>query len=110
SAGTGVPAGSAVNLVISSGPQGVSVPNVVGQAQSAAQTAITGVGLTVGTITTAPSTTVAAGNVISGLSQKFLDIFIVPVQLLPVVELREVPHHLRLVLIAALRPGKHLMA
>lgn len=65
SAGTGVPSGSAVNLVVSSGPQGVSVPNVVGQTQSAAQSAITSVGLTVGTVTTAPSTTVPAGNVIS---------------------------------------------
>ena len=65
SAGTGVPSGSAVNLVISSGPQGVSVPNVVGQTQAAAQSAITSVGLTVGTVTTAPSTTVPAGNIIS---------------------------------------------
>jgi beta-lactam-binding protein with PASTA domain len=39
--------------------------NVVGQTQTAAQTAIIGVGLTVGTVTTAPSTTVPAGNIIS---------------------------------------------
>jgi len=64
-AGTSVPQGSAVNLVVSSGVQGATVPNVVSQTQAAAQTAITGVGLTVGTVTTAPSTTVAAGNIIS---------------------------------------------
>lgn len=64
-AGTTVPAGASVNLVISSGPQTATVPNVVGQTQAAAQTAITGIGLNVGTVTTAPSTTVAAGNIIS---------------------------------------------
>lgn len=64
-AGTSVPLGSAVNLVVSSGPQGVSVPNIVGQTQSAAQLAITGIGLTVGAVTTAPSTSVPAGSIIS---------------------------------------------
>ena len=43
----------------------VTVPNVVGQTQAAAQTALTGVGLTVGTVTTASSATVPAGRVIS---------------------------------------------
>ncbi|NLF59459.1 MAG: PASTA domain-containing protein, partial [Candidatus Hydrogenedens sp.] len=42
-----------------------TVPNVVGQSQAAAQTAITGAGLTVGTVTQQYSGTVAAGNVIS---------------------------------------------
>ena len=60
-AGTQVPAGSAVSLVISSGAQTATVPNVVGQTQAAAQSAINGVGLNIGTVTTAPSTTVAAG-------------------------------------------------
>ena len=64
-AGTSVPAGAAVSLVISSGPQTATVPNVVGQSQAAAQSAINGVGLNIGTVTTAPSTTVAAGNIIS---------------------------------------------
>ena len=41
------------------------MPNVVGLTQSAATTAITGAGLTVGTVTTASSTTVPAGSVIS---------------------------------------------
>ncbi len=60
--GTSVTAGSAVNLVVS---LGAAVPNVVGLAQAAAQTAITGAGLTVGTVTTATSPTVAIGAVIS---------------------------------------------
>jgi RHS repeat-associated protein len=64
-AGTLVNLGSAVNLVVSSGPAQVAVPNVVGQTQAAATTAITGAGLTVGTVTTQSSSTVAAGNVIS---------------------------------------------
>jgi len=64
-AGVLVNASSAVNLVISSGPVQVPVPNVVGQTQSAATTAIQGAGLVVGTVTNAASGTVAAGNVIS---------------------------------------------
>ena len=43
----------------------VTVPNLVGDTQSAATTAITGAGLVVGTVTTAPSSTVASGQVIS---------------------------------------------
>ena len=43
----------------------VSVPNVVGDTQAAANTAITGIGLTVGTVTTQSSSTVASGDVIS---------------------------------------------
>ena len=65
SAGTSVPAGAAVSLVISSGPLTATVPNVVGQTQAAAQSAISGRGLNIGTVTTAPSTTLAAGNIIS---------------------------------------------
>ena len=64
-AGTSVPSGSAVALVVSSGLPLLAVPNVVGSTQAAATTAITGAGLTVGAITTANSTTVPAGNVIS---------------------------------------------
>jgi len=51
--------------VVSSGAAAVTVPNVVGLTQAAAQTAITGAGLTVGTVTTASSATVPAGSVIS---------------------------------------------
>jgi beta-lactam-binding protein with PASTA domain len=70
-AGVGVVAGSAVNLVVSTGPVPVpgptmvTVPNVVNQTQAAATTAIQGVQLLVGTISQRSSTTVAAGNVIS---------------------------------------------
>lgn len=64
-AGTEVKADSRVHLVVSSGPAKVTVPNVVGISQSAATTAITGVGLTVGTVTAQSSSTVAAGFVSS---------------------------------------------
>src|SRR5207244_8258823 len=67
-AGTSVASGLAVNLVVSSGappPAPVPVPNVVGQTQAAATSAITGAGLTVGTVTMQSSTTVASGRVIS---------------------------------------------
>ena len=63
--GTSVAAGSAVALVISTGPAPVIVPNVVNQTQAAATSAITGAGLTVGTITTSSSATVPSGRVIS---------------------------------------------
>jgi beta-lactam-binding protein with PASTA domain len=64
-AGASAASGSPVNLVVSTGPAAVSVPNVVGLTQAAASTAITGAGLTVGTVTTATSNTVASGSVIS---------------------------------------------
>ena len=63
--GSSVAQGSPVNLVISSGPQMVSVPNVEGLTQAAAATAITGAKLMVGTVTQQSSNTVAIGNVIS---------------------------------------------
>jgi PASTA domain len=49
----------------SSGPSQVSVPSVVGDTQAAATAAITGAGLTLGTVTQASSATVASGSVIS---------------------------------------------
>src|SRR5437667_7250435 len=67
-AGTSVASGSAVNLVVSSGappPTQIAVPNVVGQTQAAATSALTSAGLTAGTVTQQSSTTVASGNVIS---------------------------------------------
>jgi len=67
-AGTSVASASAVNLVVSSGapaPTQVAVPNVVGQTQAAATSAITSAGLTAGTVTMQSSTTVASGSVIS---------------------------------------------
>src|SRR6202521_1608622 len=63
--GNSVAQGSPVNLVISSGPQMVTVPNVEGLTQDAATTAITGTKLMVGTVTQQTSNTVATGNVIS---------------------------------------------
>src|SRR6202022_4080326 len=63
--GNSVAQGSPVNLVISSGPQMVTVPNVEGLTQAAATTAITVAKLTGGTITQQSSNTVATGNVIS---------------------------------------------
>jgi len=60
-----VDVGTAMNLVVSSGRPPVTVPNVVGLTQAAATTSLTNAGLTVGAITFSPSTTVAAGSVIS---------------------------------------------
>jgi hypothetical protein len=57
--------GSAVALVVSSGPAMVAVPNVVGNTQAAATAAITGAGLTLGTVSKQSSSTVTSGNVIS---------------------------------------------
>lgn len=65
SAGSSVASGSAVNLVLSSGPALVTVPNVVGSTVAAATTSLTNAGLVVGTTTQQASATVPAGNVIS---------------------------------------------
>ena len=54
--GSTVAQGSPVNLVISSGRQTATVPNVVGLTPAAATSAITGARLTVGTITQEPVT------------------------------------------------------
>jgi 6-phosphogluconolactonase (cycloisomerase 2 family) len=61
-AGTQVAVGSAVNLTVSSG---ATVPNVVGATETAAITAITGAGLTLGTVTFTQSSSVVSGSVIS---------------------------------------------
>ncbi|MGI6460283.1 MAG: PASTA domain-containing protein [Candidatus Hydrogenedentales bacterium] len=63
-AGAQVAPGSAVNLVISKGVQPIAVPSVVGKTQSAAGSALTAAGLTVGTVTQQYSNTVPAGQVI----------------------------------------------
>jgi beta-lactam-binding protein with PASTA domain len=63
--GSSVTEGSPVNLMISSGPQMVVVPNVEGLTQDAATAAVTAANLTVGTITQQTSNTVASGNVVS---------------------------------------------
>jgi beta-lactam-binding protein with PASTA domain len=64
-AGTSVALGKSILFYVSVGPQMATVPNVVGMTQANASTAITSVGLTVGTITQTYSSTVALGNVIS---------------------------------------------
>jgi beta-lactam-binding protein with PASTA domain len=56
--GANVPPGTAVDLVVSTGPAPVAVPNVVGLTQAAATTAIGAAGLTLGEVTTASSETV----------------------------------------------------
>jgi beta-lactam-binding protein with PASTA domain len=64
-AGTSAAPGSAVNLVLSSGPAPVAVPNVVNQTLAAAKSALQAAGLVLGTTTQQASTVVPAGNVIS---------------------------------------------
>jgi beta-lactam-binding protein with PASTA domain len=64
-AGSPAAVGTAVNLVLSSGPQQVIVPDVVGESQAAANAALTAVGLAIGTTTQQPSSTVSPGDVIS---------------------------------------------
>jgi WD40 repeat protein/beta-lactam-binding protein with PASTA domain len=64
-AGEQVPFGSAVTLVVSTGLCSVTVPNVVGQAEAAAGTALTGADLVSGTVARQCSNSVAAGLVIS---------------------------------------------
>jgi hypothetical protein len=63
--GTSVAPGSSVDLVVSSGPAQVQVPNVVNLPQDCAASAIRGAGLVVGNVTAASSKTVPAGFVIS---------------------------------------------
>jgi beta-lactam-binding protein with PASTA domain len=64
-AGEPITLASTVSFVVSLGPANVAVPNVVGLSQAAGETAIAGAGLTLGTVTTANSATVAAGLIIS---------------------------------------------
>jgi MBG domain (YGX type)/PASTA domain/Bacterial Ig-like domain (group 3)/Dockerin type I domain len=58
-------ASASVTINVQAGVTKVAVPNVVGETQAAASSAITGAGLAVGNVTTASSSTVAAGSVIS---------------------------------------------
>ncbi len=64
-AGTMVPPGTAVSFAASIGPPPVTVPDVAGQAESAASGMIVGAGLTVGSVTGQSHATVPAGRVIS---------------------------------------------
>jgi serine/threonine-protein kinase len=63
-AGTQVPAGTSVELFVSSGKPLKAVPNVVGQSQSSATSALQSAGFNV-QATTQPSSTVKTGDVIS---------------------------------------------
>jgi serine/threonine-protein kinase len=65
SAGQPVPAGSAITLVVSSGPPKVAVPDVTGQSEQAAKSAITSAGFKVGAVTPQQTSSTAAGNVVS---------------------------------------------
>ncbi len=65
SADSSVIPGTAINLVISTGPCSVTVQNVVGMSQNNAQSVITDAGLIVGTVTQQCSDTVPVGKVIS---------------------------------------------
>jgi serine/threonine-protein kinase len=63
-AGTSVPRGSGVTLVVSTGPKQVAVPNVVGLSEGDARTALSGQGFAV-TVVQQPSSTAKAGDVLS---------------------------------------------
>jgi serine/threonine-protein kinase len=63
-AGTPVEKGAVVRLIISSGPELITVPNTVGQTQDAAANALTGAGFNV-TITFQPGAPSDKGNVVS---------------------------------------------
>jgi serine/threonine-protein kinase len=63
-AGVSVPPGTKVDITVSSGKPQVKVPNVVGQSESSAKSALTGAGFQVQT-TTQTSSAVKPGNVIS---------------------------------------------
>ena len=65
SAGANVALDTAVNLVVSRGPQPITVPDLSGLPVEQAQATLENAGLTVGTIAEAPSETVPAGSVIS---------------------------------------------
>jgi len=65
SAGSSLPEGSSVSLIVSLGPPLTTVPDVLGFTQEAAQSAIVAAGLNVGAITSSYHDTIPAGNVIS---------------------------------------------
>ena len=64
-AGTEVRLGSAVIVLVSSGPEALRVPDVVGQSRTAAEATLTGAGLAVGTVSQKVSSTQAPGTVLS---------------------------------------------
>jgi PASTA domain len=63
---TQVQSGSAVSLTVSSGPpMSVHVPDVVGQTETAASSAVKAAGLSIGTVTQQSSSSVSSGDVIT---------------------------------------------
>ena len=64
SAGTSADKGSTVTITVSTGPSSVSVPNVLGEDQYSAESALKNAGFSV-TVTTEASSSVAKGKVIS---------------------------------------------
>ncbi len=62
---TAPPVGSPVTVLVSSGPAPVSVPDVVGQSQSAAEATLINAGLVLGTVAHRDSSTDTAGTVLS---------------------------------------------
>jgi YVTN family beta-propeller protein len=70
-AGVLVGANAVVGLIVSSG---VAVPDVAGETQTAATSAITGAALVVGTVTQQVSSTVASGSIISQSPQAGTDV------------------------------------
>jgi beta-lactam-binding protein with PASTA domain len=64
SAGTEAQAGSAVTVVVSSGPAQTSVPDLVGQSRAAAEATLTNAKLTAGTVTQRTSTEQSPGTVL----------------------------------------------
>jgi beta-lactam-binding protein with PASTA domain len=64
-AGTLLQLGSPVTVLVSSGPEAVHVPDIVGQSLSSAEATLANAGLTVGTVTQRVSTTQPPGTVLS---------------------------------------------
>jgi serine/threonine-protein kinase len=64
-AGQNVDKGSTVRLIVSSGPGNAPVPSVVGKTKAAAERAITGQGLKVGSVETKYSASVPVGHAVS---------------------------------------------
>src|SRR5207302_111476 len=64
-AGTELQLGSAVTVLVSSGPAMVRVPDVVGESQTAAEAALTSAGLEVGKVSSQVSSSANAGSVLA---------------------------------------------
>jgi serine/threonine-protein kinase len=64
-AGTPVQVGGTVNVVVSSGPDAVQVPDVRGQSQEAARQTLQEAGFTVGNVNTVDDASVGKGEVVS---------------------------------------------